>query len=473
MLKVCKFGGSSLADAAQVSKVCDIVLADPNRRVVVVSAPGKRHKTDTKVTDLLITCGQQALAGESYENTLAEIIGRYAEIQRELKLDPALVDEISADLRARLSLDRSHTGMFMDAMKAAGEDNSARLVAAALQGRTDIPVRSAPANGQECPFSLKAVYASPAKTGMMLSDEFGNAQLLPESYALLKKSLSALLETNGVIVYPGFFGVTKSGHVATFPRGGSDITGSILAAALEADVYENFTDVDSVYPVDPRLVPNVTHGIGEMTYREMRELAYAGFGVFHDEAVLPAIRAGIAINIRNTNQPSAPGTWIRPKREPNPERPVVGIASDTGFVNVYIDKFLMNREVGFGLRLLKILAEENIPYEHMPSGIDNVSLVLRERFFNEPTEERVMERIKRELKPDNVQVDRGYALLMIVGEGMQYTVGLTARATRALAGAGVNIEMMNQGASEISIMFGILEDDRAKAVQALYNEFFK
>jgi len=453
MLKVCKFGGSSLADAVQVSKVCDIVLADPGRRVVVVSAPGKRHKTDTKVTDLLITCGQQALAGEDFGATLNAIIERYAEIQRELNLDPGLTDSIADDLRARLNLDRSHTGMFMDAMKAAGEDNSARVVAAALRAR-----------------GVAAVYASPAETGMLLSEEFGNAQLLDESNDLLHASLSKL---NGIIVYPGFFGVTKSGHVATFPRGGSDITGSILAAALRADVYENFTDVSTVYPVDPRVVPDVSHGIDEMTYREMRELAYAGFGVFHDEAVVPAFRAGITINIRNTNDPAAPGTWIRPDRKPRADQPVVGIASDTDFVNVYIDKYMMNREVGFGLRLLKILAEENIPYEHMPSGIDNVSLVLRGRHFDEHTADRVKTRVENELKADNVQVDRGYALLMIVGEGMQYTVGVTARAARALSDANVNIEMLNQGASEISIMFGIKEEDRARAVQALYAEFFK
>ena len=452
MLKVCKFGGSSLADANQVSKVCDIVLADPARRVVVVSAPGKRHKDDTKVTDLLIACGEKALAGGDAEPLLRGVVERYAEIQRALGLDPALAVEIENDLRGRLALDRSHPGKFMDAMKAAGEDNSARLAAAALRKR-----------------GADASYASPAKTGMLLSGEFGNAQLLPEAYSKLRESLSAL---PGTTVYPGFFGATRNGDIATFPRGGSDITGSILAAALNADVYENFTDVSAVYPVDPRVVPGVSNGIVEMTYREMRELAYAGFGVFHDEAVLPALRAGITINIRNTNDPAAPGTWIRPGREPNPAQPVVGIASDTGFVNVYIDKFLMNREVGFGLRLLQILADENIPYEHMPSGIDNVSLVLRARNFDAAAEERVTARVRRELKPDSIQVDRGYALVMIVGEGMQYTVGLTARATRALAAAGVNIEMINQGASEISIMFGVLEDDRARAVQALYKEFF-
>ena len=453
MLKICKFGGSSLADATQVTKVCDIVLADPDRRVVVVSAPGKRHKTDTKVTDLLIACGQQALNDTPTGATLREIVERYAEIQRALDLDPALVGEIEADLVARLNLDRSNPGMFMDAMKAAGEDNSAKIVAAALRAR-----------------GVAATYANPAATGMLLSGEFGNAQLLPESYPKLNAALNAL---EGIIVYPGFFGVTPAGDIATFPRGGSDITGSILAAALNADVYENFTDVSAVYPVDPRVVPSVTHGIEEMTYREMRELAYAGFGVFHDEAIVPAFRAGIAINIRNTNDPAAPGTWIRPTRQANLDRPVVGIASDSGFVNLYIDKYMMNREVGFGLRLLNIFAQENIPYEHMPSGIDNVSLVLRDRHFDEQTEARILARIQAELKPDNVEVGRGYALVMVVGEGMQYTVGLAARAARALSSAEVNIEMINQGASEISIMFGIKEDDRARAVQALYGEFFK
>jgi aspartate kinase len=301
-----------------------------------------------------------------------------------------------------------------------------------------------------------------------MSDDYGNAQLLPESYI----NLARTLRRDEIVVFPGFFGYTKEGRVATFPRGGSDITGSILAAAIKAEVYENFTDVDSVYPVDPRLVPDVHDGIEVMTYREMRELSYAGFGVFNDEAVVPAVRAGIPINVRNTNHPEAPGTMIVQSRRVIPGT-VVGVASSDGFCNLFIDKYMMNREVGFIRRLLRILEDENVSYEHAPSGIDNVSIILREDQFGKDCEERVIRRIKAELNPDAVSVERGYALIMLVGEGLIYTVGMSAKATAALANAGVNVEMINQGSSEISIMFGIRHEFRARAVKALYEAFFK
>jgi len=450
-MKVCKFGGSSVADAKQVTKIIDIVLADADRRVVVVSAPGKRTKTDTKVTDMLIQCAEEALADKCTAQTLAAIVERYAEIQRDLNLPISIVAEIESDLKARLVGDRSHRGIFMDCMKAAGEDNSARIVAVAFAAR-----------------GAKAVYVNPRDAGLFMTNDYGNAQLLDESYPLLEKTLKGRDE---LVIFPGFFGYTKEGKVATFPRGGSDITGSILAAAVKADVYENFTDVDSVYPVDPRLVPGVKEGIKEMTYREMRELSYAGFGVFHDEAVIPAVKVGIPINVRNTNRPSEPGTMIVQSREPG-KLAAVGIASDDGFCNIFVDKYLMNREIGFGRHLLQILEWEGVSYEHMPSGIDNVSVVIRDKNFSVECEQRVRDRIQRDLNPDNVQIERGYALVMVVGEGLYYTVGMAAKATKALADAGVNIEMMNQGSSEISMMFGVKSQDRAKAVQALYQAFF-
>jgi len=450
-MKVCKFGGSSVANAEQVAKIVDIVLADPDRRIVVVSAPGKRGKADTKVTDLLIACAELALADQDCEDALAAIVERYAEIQRELKLPAGITAEIEKDLRFRLAGDKSHRGIFMDCMKAAGEDNSAKIVAQAFQAR-----------------GAKAVYQDPHGAGMFLTNDFGNAQLLEESYQYLAKTLRSRDE---IVIFPGFFGYTKDGKVATFPRGGSDITGSILAAAAGASVYENFTDVDSVYPVDPRLVPDVKEGIPVMTYREMRELSYAGFGVFHDEAVIPAVKAGVPINVRNTNRPQEPGTMIVKTRRGLPGG-VVGIASDDGFCNIFVDKYMMNREIGFGRHLLQILEWENVSYEHMPSGIDNVSVVIRDKNFDPACEKRVVERIKRDLSPDAVLVERGYALVMVVGEGLYYTVGMAAKATKALAEAGVNIEMMNQGSSEISMMFGIKAEQRAVAVQALYKAFF-
>ena len=450
-MKVCKFGGSSVADAKQVTKIIDIILADADRRIVVVSAPGKRSKTDTKVTDMLIQCAEEALADTCTKQSLAAIVERYAEIQRDLNLPVSIIAEIESDLKARLAGDKSHRGSFMDCMKAAGEDNSARIVAAAFTAR-----------------GTKAVYVNPRDAGLFMTNDYGNAQLLEESYPLLEKTLNGRDE---LVIFPGFFGYTKEGKVATFPRGGSDITGSILAAAVKADVYENFTDVDSVYPVDPRLVPDVKEGIREMTYREMRELSYAGFGVFHDEAVIPAVKAGIPINVRNTNRPSEPGTMIVQTRAPG-KVAAVGIASDDGFCNIFVDKYLMNREIGFGRHLLQILEWEGVSYEHMPSGIDNVSVVIRDKNFSVECEQRVRERIQRDLNPDNVQIERGYALVMVVGEGLYYTVGMAAKATKALSEAGVNIEMMNQGSSEISMMFGVKSKDRAKAVQALYQAFF-
>ncbi len=448
-LIVAKFGGTSVADAVQIRKVCDIVRMNPARRVIVVSAPGKRTAADTKVTDMLIACAEARLAGGTAESERKAIVERYADIQRAAGVGEGVLAEIEKDLRRRLDSGRSHRGRFLDLLKAAGEDNNARLVAEIFR---------------HC--GVEARYVDPREAGMLLSDEFGNAMVLPEAY----ERLAALRKEPGVLIFPGFFGYTRKGEVATFPRGGSDITGAILAAALRADLYENFTDVDSVFAADPRIVP-AAQPIELLTYREMRELAYAGFGVFHDEAIVPAVRAGIPICIRNTNRPEAPGTRIVPRR-PYQGGEVLGVASADGFCAVYVDKYLMNREVGFGRRLLQMLEDEGLSYEHAPSGIDNMSVILREKDFTAEREEKIGKRIRGELGAENIEIDRGLALVMIVGEGMHYTVGVAARATAALAQAGVNIEMLNQGSSEISMMFGVKAMDRKKAVQALYAAFF-
>ena len=450
-MKVCKFGGSSLADAGQISKVMDIVLADPARRMVVVSAPSKRNKSDTKVTDLLIALADAALAKKDTTKPLKAVVDRYASIAKELKLGEDIVKEIEKDLKARIASSKKDAGIFMDTLKAAGEDNSAKLVAEAFTKR-----------------GVKARYAGPKETGMILEGESGNATLNPESYRKLAKTFA---DFEGIVVYPGFFGYRKDGTVATFPRGGSDITGSILAAAIRADVYENFTDVDNVYPVDPRIVPEVKAGIDTMTYREMRELAYAGFGVFNDEAIFPAVQARIPINVRNTNHPAEPGTMIVQSRRVIPGT-VTGIAAADGFCNIIIDKYCMNREVGFTHKLLDILQEEHVAYEHIPSGIDSISVVIRAEKFSKATENRVVARIKRELSPDSVLVTHNYAILMVVGEGMAFSAGMLAKATAALAEHGINISMVNQGASEFSFMIGIKSEDRVKAVRALYSAYF-
>ena len=447
-MKVCKFGGSSLADAHQLTKVIDIVLSDPQRRMVVVSAPGKRNKEDTKVTDLLIALAQAGLAGKDTKEPLAAVVARYAEIASDLSLGEAIVKTIEEDLVERVASDKTDAGLYMDLLKAAGEDNNAKLVAEAF-----------------CARGRKARYASPKETGMVLEGDAGNATLDPESY---RKLARAFADFDGIVIYPGFFGYRADGTIATFPRGGSDITGSILAAAIRADVYENFTDVDSVYP---RIVPEVDAGIDTMTYREMRELSYAGFGVFNDEAIFPAVQARIPINVRNTNHPSSPGTMIVQTRRVMPGT-VTGIAAESGFVNIIIDKYCMNREIGFTRKLLSILEDEKISYEHIPSGIDSLSVIIRGKNFDASTEKRIVARIKKDLQPDSLIVAHDYAMLMVVGEGMAFSAGMLAKAAGALAHAGVNISMVNQGASEISFMIGIKADDRDTAVRALYRTFF-
>ncbi len=448
-MKVVKFGGSSVANAEQISKIIGIVTSDPDRRIVVVSAPGKRCSDDTKVTDLLIALADTVLAGNDFESPLKAVVDRYAEIQSDLDLPASVIEVIEADLRGRIENRGSNDLQFMDAMKAAGEDCNARVIAEAFT-KAGSPAK----------------YVNPGEAGMLLSDEFGNAEVLKESFA----NLTALKDSKEIVIFPGFFGVTRGGDVATFPRGGSDITGAILAAAVKADVYENFTDVDSVCSMDPRVIDNPP-AIDCMTYREMRELSYAGFGVFHDEAIIPAVHAEIPICIKNTNNPSAPGTMVLPKRAPS-ERTVVGISSAPGFCSISIDKYMMNREVGFGRRLLQILEEEGISFEHTPSGIDNMSVILASANISDEKESLVVERIKSELNPDAVSVEHGLALIMVVGEGMHYTPGMAAKATLAFSEAGVNLEMINQGASEISMMFAVKDADREKAIRALGTAFF-
>lgn len=448
-MKVCKFGGTSVANAEQIKKVVDIVLADPKRKIVVVSAPGKRFSDDMKVTDLLILLGEKALAGQNTTKELDDVLHRYRTITEGLQLPSETIAGIEADLRHRLAQDTDDAVLFMDTIKAAGEDNNAKLIAAYFQS-----------------LGVNAKYVSPKEGGLLVNKRPERVRALPEGDELLAK----LKDEDGIIVFPGFFGFTKNGTLRTFNRGGSDITGSLLAAATNAELYENFTDVDSVFAANPKVVANPA-AIERMTYREMRELAYAGFTVFHEEALLPAFLRSIPVCIKNTNNPSAPGTMIVKERN-NYDQTVVGIAADNGFSTLFVEKYLMNLEVGFGRRLLQILEEEDISFEHTPSGIDSLSVIIRDRYLNPDKEARILERIQVELKPDDVHFRTGYSMIMIVGEGMQNARGLAARATAAIARSGANIEMINQGSSEVSLAFGILQKDETIVLQELYNEFF-
>ncbi|WP_100372537.1 aspartate kinase [Bacillus sp. FJAT-45037] len=448
-MKVAKFGGTSVASAEQIKKVAKIVSDDTERKIVVVSAPGKRHSGDTKVTDLLITLCVAYLEYGVAEKELQAVLERYEDIANELELDRSIMATIEADLRERLQFDRERPDSFMDLIKASGEDNNAKLIAAYLQM-----------------IGLRARYLNPKEAGLLVSDEPGNAQVLPEAY----ENLKTLKGTGDIIVFPGFFGFSKEGTLVTFPRGGSDITGSILAAGVEAELYENFTDVDSVFAANPNVVHEPVK-IKKMTYREMRELSYAGFSVFHDEALIPAFRKGIPVCVKNTNNPSSSGTMIMAEREYF-LNPVIGIAADEGFSTIYVRKYLMNREVGFGRRLLQIIEDEGLSYEHIPSGIDDTSVILRQCQLTPENEERIVRRIREELCADDVYIEKDFAMIMIVGEGMQNTVGVSARTTAALARANVNIEMINQGSSEVSLVLGIHKEDTDRAVRELYAEFF-
>ncbi|MCY8309211.1 aspartate kinase [Bacillus vallismortis] len=448
-MKVVKFGGSSLASGAQLEKVFHIVTSDPARKAVVVSAPGKRYAEDTKVTDLLIACAEQYLASGSAPELAKAVMERYALIANELQLEQSIIEKIRDDLFTLLEGEQNNPEQYLDAVKASGEDNNAKLIAAYFRHK-----------------GVKAEYVNPKDAGLFVTNEPGNAQVLPESY----ENLYRLRERDGLIIFPGFFGFSKTGDVITFSRSGSDITGSILANGLQADLYENFTDVDAVYSVNPSFVKNPKE-ISELTYREMRELSYAGFSVFHDEALIPAFRAGIPVQIKNTNNPSAQGTRVVSKRD-NTNGPVVGIASDTGFCSIYISKYLMNREIGFGRRALQILEEHGLTYEHVPSGIDDMTIILREDQMDTAAERSVIKQIEKDLQADEVIVEHHLALIMVVGEAMRHNVGTTARAAKALSEANVNIEMINQGSSEVSMMFGVKEAEERKAVQALYQEFF-
>ncbi len=447
-MKVSKFGGSSLADATQIRKVCEILLSDSNRKVLVVSAPGKRYKTDTKVTDLLISLAHAKISGKSGLKELNAVLVRYEEIASELSVI-SVMDDIRDNLTSLSQADTNSPDKFLDALKAAGEDNCARLVAAYLNS-----------------IHHPAIYCNPKECGLVLTSDFGRAHILPESY----RNLSSLSQVEGICVFPGFFGYSPEGDVVTFSRGGSDITGSILAAALHAEVYENWTDVDSVFAVNPALIKN-PFPVHEITYDEMRELSYAGFSVLHEEALYPVYQKEIPVHIKNTNNPTSTGTKIVMKHQ-NYDSLVTGIAGEKGFCTLNMKKYLMNREVGFAMNVLKIISDEGISIEHMPSGIDSISIVIRSSEFTAEKERRIIERIYLELQVDEITVKRDLSIVMIVGEAMAKTVGTTARAASALSKAGINLELLNQGASEISVMFGVRDEYCNYAVRELYKEFF-
>jgi aspartate kinase len=430
---VCKFGGTSLADADQIRKSTNIVLADPHRRFVVVSAPGKRTAADKKITDLLYLCHSLVQQGLNSAFAFDIIRERYLEIADKLGVDEMFewLREVQVEIAS---------GADSDYVASRGEYLNARLIAGFLGG-TFVDAGDIIVFGTEGRIRAKETYAR----------------------------VAARLETEkGIVVIPGFYGKDLAGKVRTFSRGGSDITGAIIARSVYAKVYENWTDVSGLLMADPRLIDN-PKPIAEVTYREQRELSYMGATVLHDEAVFPVREAGIPIHIRNTNAPDAPGTKIVTTRETS-KSTLVGIAGQKGFVTIFTEKALMNGEIGYGRRMLELLEARGIPYEHAPTSIDTMSVIVRGDHI-EDREEQVVQDIKNILKPDRIDILHDLALIAVVGEGMSNKIGVAGKLFVALGEAGVNIRMIDQGASEINIIVGVIGDDFEKAMLAIYKVF--
>ena len=434
MVKVVKFGGSSLASAEQFAKVGNIIRSDASRRFVVPSAPGKRNSKDTKVTDMLYACYDLAANDEEFRIPMMKIKDRY--------------DSIINGLQLKLSLEEEFKIISENFKKKAGRDYAAS--------------RGEYLNGLIMANYLGYTFVDAAE--VIFFDEQGHFDA-EKTDKVLSKRLAEL--KNAVI--PGFYGANPDGSIRTFSRGGSDITGSIVAKACKASLYENWTDVSGCLVADPRIVEDPVP-IKVITYRELRELSYMGASVLHEDAVFPVRKAGIPINIRNTNDPSAPGTMIVESTCQKPDYTITGIAGKKGFVAVGIEKDMMNSEVGFSRKALQAFEENGISIEHMPSGIDTMTVFVHQQEF-EGKEQQVMSSLRRLAQPDFTELEADLALIAVVGRGMRSTRGTAGRIFSALAHSNINIRMIDQGSSELNIIIGVSNDDFEAAIRAIYDIF--
>lgn len=434
MKKVVKFGGSSLASAKQFKKAGDIIKADKSRRYVIPSAPGKRNSSDEKVTDLLYECYDAVIEGKSYKKVLDKIKNRY--------------DEIINGLGLNLNLDHEFDKIEENFLAKAGKDYAAS--------------RGEYLNGLVMAEYLGYEFIDAAE--VIFFDENG----VFEAEAT-NDELSARLENTERAVIPGFYGSMHNGIVKTFSRGGSDVTGSIVAKAIHADMYENWTDVSGFLVADPRIIkdPEV---IETITYRELRELAYMGASVLHEDAIFPVRKEGIPINIRNTNKPDDKGTLIVESTCRKPSYTITGIAGKKGFCSMNIEKAMMNSEVGFGRKVLQVFEKYGISFEHIPSGIDTMTVFVHQSEFEE-YEQSVIAGIHRAVEPDFVELESDLALIAVVGRGMRATRGTAGRIFSALSHARVNVKMIDQGSSELNIIIGVKNADFEQAIKAIYDIF--
>ena len=433
---VAKFGGSSVADAAQFRKVAAIMQADPRRRILVVSAPGKRRPDEAKITDLLYLCHDMAAMATSIDEPFGLITERFTGIAAELGIDsalPGLLQVFRRELEA---------GCSREFAVSRGEYFCARLMAEFLD----------------------AEFVDPANH--ILLREGGLVD--PVSYERLR---SRLADENRMYVMAGFYGRNRQGEITTFSRGGSDISGAIAARAAGAILYENWTDTSGLLIADPRIVDN-PRAIEEISFREVREMAYMGASVFHDEAILPVREASIPVAIRNTNRPEDVGTRIVPKLSATAltSTEIAGISGLNNATMITVEKSLMNKEIGFGHRLLGIFLQHNISFEHCPSSIDSMSVIVLDNKLR-GLDQTVLDDIQRQLEPDHLNIEKDLALIAVVGEGMVRTVGIAAKIFTALAAAHINVRVINQGASEINIIVGVAAGDYEEAVRAIYRAF--
>lgn len=434
MSKVVKFGGSSLASAEQFEKVGKIIRAEQERRYVVPSAPGKRFSKDTKVTDMLYQCYGLAEKGEDFGEKLDAIKARYQEIIDGLSLELSLEDEFRT--------------VEQNFREKAGENYAAS--------------RGEYLNGIIMAAYLGFEFVDAAEVILFAE----NGEFDAEG---TNKVLSARLKECENAVIPGFYGAMPDGTVKTFSRGGSDITGSIVAKAVQADVYENWTDVSGFLIADPRIIPN-PEVIETITYRELRELAYMGASVLHEEAIFPVRQQGIPINIRNTNAPQDKGTWIVGSTCQKSKYVLTGIAGKKGFCAINIEKDMMNSEIGFGRKVLQAFEENGISFEHSPSGIDTFTVFVHQDEFMDK-EQKVVAGIHRLADPDTIEIESDLALLAVVGRGMKSTRGTAGRIFSALAHANINVKMIDQGSSELNIIIGVANSDFEAAIKAIYDIF--
>ncbi|MCI2049245.1 MAG: aspartate kinase [Lachnospiraceae bacterium] len=442
MVKAVKFGGSSLADAEHFKKAIDIVLADPSRAYVVDSAPGKRFKGDTKVTDMLYACYDKAAKGLPADKDLAAIRERYDAIVEGLSKMPG------GEKLKGFSLEKEFDTIAENLKKDPQRDYAAS--------------RGEYLNGLVMAAALGFDFIDPQETII-----FGKDGLLDQRAT--DEALGERLKNVKHAVIPGFYGRAQDGSVKTFSRGGSDITGSIAARAVKADVYENWTDVSGFMLADPKIVKD-PEKIATLTYRELRELSYMGASVLHEDAIFPVRDVGIPINIRNTNDPEDEGTWIVESTCQKPQYVITGIAGKKGFCTVLTNKTLMNGEIGYCRKVLQAFEENGISIEHMPSGIDTTTVVVHESEFMDK-EQRVVSAIHRLAKPDSIEIESDLALIAVVGRGMKSMRGTAGRIFSALAHANVNVRMIDQGSSELNIIIGVTNSDFEAAVKAIYDIF--